>query len=141
MHPYSEYLQAYIYEHNNLREGGKFNKDFRITTIGRLMRKYWLDELPMILNMLKGEMKLVGVRPLSAQYFSLYSKELQQKRIKFKPGLLPPFYADMPRTLTEIEASEMNYLTKCEKNGVFITDIQYFIVIMKNILFNNARSA
>jgi len=104
------------------------------------MRKYWLDELPMLINLFKGEMKLVGVRPLSAQYYSLYSKELQQKRNKFKPGLLPPFYADMPKTLEEIEQSEMKYLLACERNGVFMTDIRYMFLILNNILFKKARS-
>ena len=140
MHPYSEYLQGYIYDRNSLKEGGKFNKDFRVTTIGSIMRKYWLDELPMIYNLLQGEMKLVGVRPLSNHYYNLYSKELQQKRNKFKPGLLPPFYADMPKTLEEIEQSEMNYLLECEKKGVFITDIRYFFRILNNIFFKKARS-
>lgn len=141
MHPYSEYLQAYIFEKNNLQDGGKFNKDIRITTLGKYMRKYWLDEIPMILNLLKGEMKLVGVRPLSQQYFNLYSKELQEQRIKFKPGLLPPFYADMPKTLEEIQQSEMRYLKLCEEKTVLVTDTLYLLLIIKNILFNKARSA
>lgn len=141
MHPYSEYLQAYIYKKNKLRDGGKFNKDTRVTTVGKFMRKYWFDELPMIINLLNGDMKLVGVRPLSAHYFSLYSKELQELRIQFKPGLLPPFYADMPHTLEEIENSEMSYLKACQKHGTFITDVRYFFRILKNILFNKARSA
>ena len=141
MHPYSEYLQEYIYERNSLKAGGKFNKDIRVTNLGCMLRKYWLDELPMILNMLKGEMKLVGVRPLSTQYFNLYSKELQEKRIKYKPGLLPPFYADMPRTLDEIQESEMKYLNLCEEKGVFITDFRYLFRILNNILFKKARSA
>jgi lipopolysaccharide/colanic/teichoic acid biosynthesis glycosyltransferase len=140
MHPYSEYLQAYIFENNSLKEGGKFNKDIRITTLGKIVRKYWLDELPMILNLLRGEMKLVGVRPLSQHYFSLYTQELQAKRIKYRPGLLPPFYADMPSTLDEIQESEMKYLNACEKNGVFKTDIRYLFLILKNILFKKARS-
>jgi len=141
MHPYSEYLQAYIYERNSLRVGGKFNKDIRITSFGKFLRKYWLDELPMLFNLMNGEMKLVGVRPISAHYFSLYSKELQEKRIKFKPGLLPPFYADLPGTLKEIEDSELKYLNSCETKGVFMTDIRYFLLIMENILFKNVRSA
>jgi lipopolysaccharide/colanic/teichoic acid biosynthesis glycosyltransferase len=141
MHPYSEYLQSYIFEKYSLRSGGKFNKDIRVSTIGSLFRKYWLDELPMIYNLLKGEMKLVGVRPLSVQYFNLYSEELQQKRIKFKPGLFPPFYADLPKTLDEIQESEMRYLLACDKNGIFVTDFQYFFKILNNILFKKARSA
>lgn len=140
MHPYSEYLQSYIYEKNKLNNKGKFYKDIRITTIGGILRKYWLDELPMFFNLMKEDMKLVGVRPLSAHYYSLYSKELQDKRNKYKPGLLPPFYADMPQTLEEIQQSEMKYLQACEKNGVFSTDVKYFFLIIKNILFKRARS-
>ncbi|MBP1638129.1 MAG: sugar transferase [Bacteroidetes bacterium] len=141
MHPYAEFLQEYIYENNSLQEGGKFKKDIRVTTYGHFLRKYWLDELPMLINLVKGNMKLIGVRPLSYHYFNLYSKELQKKRIKYKPGLLPPFYADMPKTLDEIQASEMKYLNECEERGVFITDIKYFFLILKNILFKKARSA
>jgi len=141
MHPYSEFLQAYIFSKNSLQEGGKFKRDIRVTTLGRFMRKYWLDELPMLINLLKGEMKIVGVRPISAHYFSLYSKELQELRVKFKPGLLPPFYADMPKTLEEIEQSEMKYLRMCQKNGTILTDIKYFFLILSNILFRSARSA
>jgi Sugar transferases involved in lipopolysaccharide synthesis len=141
MHPFSEYLQTYIYDRNSLSAGGKFYKDIRVTTLGYFMRKYWIDELPMFFNLLSGEMKLVGVRPLSNQYFSLYSKELQEKRVKYKPGLLPPFYADMPQTLAEIQQSEMKYLVSCETKGVFVTDLKYLVLILKNILIKNARSA
>ena len=141
MHPYSEFIQTFVYEHNDLQEGGKFNKDIRVTTLGRFMRKYWIDELPMLLNLIKGDMKLIGVRPLSAHFFSLYSRPLQQKRIKFRPGLLPPFYADMPKTLDEIQESEMRYLNQCENKGVFVTDFKYFFLILKNILFSKVHSA
>lgn len=140
MHPYSEFLQAYMYEHYHLQPGGKFNHDIRVTTLGRFMRKYWLDELPMLINLMKGDMKVVGVRPLSKQYFSLYSKELQEKRVQHKPGLLPPFYADMPKTLEEIQASEMRYLIRCEEKGTFSTDFVYFFKILYTILFKRARS-
>lgn len=141
MHPYSEYLQSYVYEQNSLNQEGKFNRDIRISTIGSFMRKYWIDELPMIINLLKREMKLVGVRPLSSQYFHLYSKELQEKRIKYKPGLLPPYYADMPRSFDEIQESEMKYLIACETKGVIKTDLRYLFLILKNILIRNARSS
>ncbi|MEI6853561.1 MAG: sugar transferase, partial [Bacteroidota bacterium] len=72
MHPYSEFLQDFIYKNNKLTDGGKFKDDFRITRMGQLMRKLWIDEYPMIINFLKGDLKIVGVRPLSAHYFSLY---------------------------------------------------------------------
>lgn len=140
MYPYSEFLQEYIYNKYGVQSGGKFNHDIRISTVGRFARRVWLDELPMLINLLKGDMKLVGVRPLSNQYFNLYCSELQELRIKFKPGLLPPFYADMPETLDEIQASEMKYLKACEQNGVFITDFKYFWKIFYNIVFRRKRS-
>ncbi len=140
MHAYSEYLQEYVYKHHQLQEGGKFKNDFRITTEGKFFRKFWLDELPMFINVLKGQMKIVGVRPLSKHYFNLYTEELKQKRIKHKPGLVPPFYVDLPKTLEEIMESEMRYLEAYEKNPV-ITDIKYFFKAFYNIIFKKARSA
>ena len=139
MYPFSEYLQQYVFEKNNLKEGGKIKNDFRISHEGKIMRKYWIDELPMIINLVKNEMKLIGVRPLSNHYFSLYPKELQEKRIKVKPGLLPPFYADMPKTMDEIVASEMKYLEAYEK-APLQTDIRYFIKIIQNIVLRGKRS-
>ncbi len=140
MHPYAEYLQEYIYKKNNLKQGGKFENDFRITTAGKLFRKIWLDELPMIFNLLKGELKLVGVRPLSLHYFNLYDDELKEKRAKHRPGLVPPYYADMPQTLDEIIESEKKYLDAYEKAPIR-TDIKYFFKAFHNILLKRARSA
>ena len=139
MHAYSEYLQEYIFQKNHLQEGGKFKNDFRITSEGKFFRKFWIDELPMFINLLRGDMKMVGVRPLSSQYFNLYSKELKEKRSKHKPGLIPPFYADLPKTLDEIMASEMHYLEEHEKHPIK-TDIKYFLKAWQNILFKKARS-
>ncbi|WP_103865750.1 sugar transferase [Aquimarina sp. I32.4] len=139
MYPFSEYLQQYIFEKNNLKDGGKIKNDFRISHEGKIMRKYWIDELPMIYNFIKGEMKLIGVRPLSSHYFSLYPKELQEKRLQVKPGLIPPFYADMPKTLEEIVASELKYLEAYQK-APLKTDIEYCIKIAKNILLRGKRS-
>ncbi len=139
MYAYSEYLQTYIYENNHLQSGGKFDDDYRITTWGRWLRKYWIDEWPMFVNILKGQMKLIGVRPLSEQYFNLYRPEIQQMRIKYKPGMLPPYYADMPETLDEIQESERRY---CEEYGrhPFRTNWKYFWKIQGNILFRRKRS-
>ncbi|MFM7015977.1 MAG: sugar transferase [Bacteroidota bacterium] len=139
MYPYAEYLQEYIYETNKLTEGGKFADDFRITKWGRFLRKFWLDELPMIINLLKGDLKIVGVRPLSRHYYSLYTKELQEKRNDSKPGLLPPFYVDMPKTLEEIINSEMKYLKEYEKAPIK-TDFQYFWAILNSIFIKRVRS-
>ncbi|MGM0651095.1 MAG: sugar transferase [Bacteroidota bacterium] len=139
MHAYSEYLQEYIYDNNNLKEGGKFHNDFRITTLGKIMRTCWLDELPMLINWFRGDMKLFGVRPLSKHYFNLYDKDLQEKRIQHRPGLVPPYYADLPHTLEEIQNSERRYLEAYEK-APFRTDWVYFWKAFRNILLKKARS-
>ena len=139
MHPYSEHLQEYLIQTNGLETGGKFKDDFRITTPGKWMRKYWIDEIPMIINVLKGDMKLVGVRPLSPHYLSLYPEEIQQKRVQHKPGLLPPYYADMPRNFTEIVESERRYLQSYGQSPLQ-TDIRYLFKIAYNILWKRARS-
>jgi hypothetical protein len=139
MHAYSEYIQDYVYELHDLQDGGKFKNDFRITSWGAVCRKIWLDELPMLMNFFQGNMKLVGVRPLSRQYFLLYRKEVQERRIKYKPGLIPPFYADMPSDLESIQASELKYLDSYDRHPLF-TDFCYFWKSWWNILFRKARS-
>jgi len=139
MHPFSEYLQKHIYELNLLDKGGKIKNDFRITFFGSFLRKIWIDELPMFYNLLKGQVKLVGVRPLSEHYLSLYDEEVKQKRLKFKPGIIPPFYVDMPKTIDEIMASEMKYFEAYEKKH-FRTDFSYFFKAIYNIIFKKARS-
>ena len=129
----------YIYKKHDLKDGGKFKNDFRITTFGRFARKLWLDELPMLMNLFRGEIKLVGVRPLSEQYFRLYDKELQSRRIRVKPGLIPPFYVDLPKSLEEIQKSEIKYLDAYEKRPL-LTDLRYFRKAFVNIVFKKARS-
>jgi len=139
MHPYSEYIQEYIYSKHELKEGGKFQNDFRITSWGAVCRESWLDELPMLINLFRGDMKIVGVRPLSQQYFELYSKEIQDLRIKYKPGLVPPFYVDMPSDIEAIQESERRYLTAYDRSP-FRTDVSYFFRSIWNIIFHHARS-
>ena len=141
MHAYSEYLQEYVYKENSLQEGGKFQNDFRVTNWGRFMRSMWLDELPMIINLLNGDLKIVGVRPLSNHYFSLYQHGLQEKRKKVKPGLIPPYYAQFPtpKTLEEVMENENIYLESYFRKP-FRTDCVYFWRAFYNIVFRRARS-
>ena len=139
MHPYSEYIQDYVYKQSDIQAGGKFKNDFRVTSWGALCRKIWLDEFPMFINIFKGELKLVGVRPLSSHYFNLYDEKVQERRTKYKPGLIPPFYYDMPKDLEAIQASEIKYLDSYDKNP-FLTDFRYFFISFRNILFRHARS-
>ena len=139
MHPYSEYIQDYVYKLYALQDGGKFRNDFRITSWGSVCRRIWLDEVPMLINYMKGEMKLIGVRPLSQHYFDLYSRDVRERRIKYKPGLIPPFYADMPEDLEQIQSSELKYLDSYDKHP-FLTDLRYFFKSWWNIWFRRARS-
>lgn len=139
MHPYAEFLQKYIYETQGLQKGGKFKRDFRVSTLGRFCRTFWLDEFPMFINLFKRNLKLVGVRPLSKQYFELYTKELQEERIKYKPGIIPPFYADLPETLDEIMESEKKYLELYKQNPLR-TDFKYFWKAIYNIIIRHSRS-
>ena len=141
MYPYSEYLQPYMLEHEGLQKGGKFAHDYRVNYWGKKLRSSWLDELPMFINILKGQMKLVGVRPLSRQYFSLYTPEMQKLHISVKPGLLPPFYYDAvtPETIEDVQASEKRYIEAYHQRP-FATDWRYFWGTVGNILFKHKRS-
>jgi lipopolysaccharide/colanic/teichoic acid biosynthesis glycosyltransferase len=139
MHPYSELIQNFVYINNKIQEGGKFKDDFRIPAWGKFFRSVWIDELPMIYNFLKRDIKLVGVRPISNHYFSLYSPAHQNLRKQFKPGLVPPYYADMPKTIEEIEDSEAAYLEAYKKKP-FKTDVKYFLKALNNILLKEKRS-
>ena len=139
MHPYAEYLQDYIYKVNNLEKGGKFKDDYRITSWGKFLRKFWIDEIPMIVNLIKGQLKLIGVRPLSKHYLSLYSEELKDKRKEVKPGLVPPYYSDLPNTLEEIMESELRYINLFNQKPIK-TDFQYCFRAVVNIFINRVRS-
>lgn len=140
MYPYSEYLQEYIYNQQKLCEGGKIMQDFRVTDWGKLMRKYWLDELPMLYNWVRGDIKLFGVRPLSRHYLNLYDVYVQKIRKKVKPGLIPPYYADMPKRFEDINDSEKRYIQSYLEHP-FKTQVTYFSKAVSNIIFKGARSS
>ena len=139
MFPYSEFIQKEVYEQNSLDQSGKLKNDFRRNKAGIILRKVWLDEIPQIYNWIKGDISLVGVRALSEHYLSLYPEDLQELRKKHKPGLLPPYYADLPKSLDEIVDSERRYLVQKDEKP-FLTDISYFFKIAANIIFKGARS-
>lgn len=62
------------------------NHDLRITKVGLFLRKYKLDELPQLLNILRGSMSFVGPRPEVRKYVNLYTEE-QMKVLSVKPGI------------------------------------------------------
>ena len=67
-------------------EGNLLSDDYRLTKIGAFVRKTSLDEIPQLLNVLKGDMSLIGPRPLLPEYLPLYN-ESQKIRHEVKPGI------------------------------------------------------
>ena len=67
-------------------EGNLLPNEKRITPIGKYIRKYSLDELPQLINILRGDMAFIGPRPLLIKYLPLYSEE-QHRRHEVRPGL------------------------------------------------------
>ena len=64
--------------------------DQRITPIGRVLRKTKLDETPQLLNVIRGEMSLIGPRPEVPQYVDLYPEPARKRILSVKPGLTDP---------------------------------------------------
>jgi lipopolysaccharide/colanic/teichoic acid biosynthesis glycosyltransferase len=67
-------------------EGNLLSDEYRLTKIGAFVRKTSLDEIPQLLNVLKGNMSLIGPRPLLPEYLPLYN-ESQRRRHEVKPGI------------------------------------------------------
>jgi len=140
MHPYSEYLQDYVIQLYGYNDKGKPAGDFRVTRWGRWLRMYGLDELPQLINVVKGEMKMVGLRPLSLVRYNEFPEDLQTERIKYKPGCFPPYVAlNMPSDKMNIEAERI-YIKDLKRDPRF-TDWRYFLKSVCNILFSRFRSS
>jgi hypothetical protein len=141
MFPYSEFIQNVVFDHGGLQTSGdKFNDDFRKTVFGNYLRKFWLDELPQLINWIKGDISLVGVRALSQHKYSMYPEDLKKLRTQFKPGIIPPFYADNPNSFEELLESERIYLTN-KISSPFRTDFKYFWRAFYNIVVKGVRSS
>ncbi|SPE76866.1 Undecaprenyl phosphate N,N'-diacetylbacillosamine 1-phosphate transferase [Flavobacterium columnare] len=67
-------------------KGELLSDEYRLTKIGKIVRKTSLDELPQLFNILKGDMSLIGPRPLLPEYLPIYSEE-QNRRHDVKPGI------------------------------------------------------
>lgn len=140
MHPYAEYIQDYVLKINGYNEVGKIANDIRITSWGRFFRKYWIDEMPQLINVLKGEMKLVGARPLSKKVYSEYPEDVKKLRLNHKPGCIPPSVSLLVQSMELTIEAERNYLMDVKNKSPFITDVRYFYKAVYNILSNKIRS-
>ena len=76
-------------EHLNEADGPifKMTNDPRVTSIGKILRRTSLDELPQLINVLRGEMSLVGPRPMSMRDVDLFDRGIQRKRFSVQPGM------------------------------------------------------
>lgn len=93
----------------------------RITKFGKFLRRSSLDEIPQLINVLKGDMSLVGPRPLLFKYIPLYSAE-QRRRHDVKPGITG---------LAQISGRNSITWTKKFKHDVFYTDNVSFLLDLK----------
>ena len=79
-------FRSMIVEGDRQGLGITIDGDSRITRLGRVLRRFKLDELPQLLNVVKGEMSLVGPRPEDPRYVALYSPE-QRRVLEVRPGI------------------------------------------------------
>ena len=109
----------YIYKFRTMYTGSEKKglltvgkRDQRITYAGYLLRKYKLDELPQLINVLNGTMSFVGPRPEVRKYVSLYT-EAQKKVLSIKPGITDPAsiaYANENELLAKAADPEKEYI-------------------------------
>lgn len=140
MHPYSEYLQDYVLRISGYSDIGKPAEDFRVTAWGKLMRRYWLDELPQLINVFRGEMRLVGVRPISRRFLSEFPEDVRDLRMKYKPSCIPAYVSLLKQSKDGFIEAETTYILEKEKSPVW-TDVKYLYLAVYNIFTNKIRSA
>jgi len=125
-----------IYKFKTMRdtrdENGSLLPDFeRITPIGKIIRKLSMDELPQLINVLKGEMSFVGPRPLLQEYLPLYSKE-QNKRHEVKPGITGWAQVNGRNTLSWQD--KFKYDVYYVENQSFFLDLRILIKTVVKVL-------
>ncbi len=103
----------------------------RITPVGRFVRNTSLDELPQLWNVLKGDMALIGPRPLLVKYLPLYSPE-QARRHEVRPGITGWAQCHGRNTLTWSDKFQLDvwYVDHCS----FKTDIEIILTTVKKVL-------
>jgi len=139
MYPFSEFIQKRLFQDHGLTATGKFARDFRLTSLGKLIRRYWLDELPQVLDWLQGDIKLVGIRATSRHFLTLYPDEFLELYLQVKPGLVPPIFDEATGGFDGIVRTEMRYLESYWKHP-FRTDVRCFWQTFVDIFFRGVRS-
>ena len=114
----------------------------RLTAVGKFVRSTSIDELPQLINVLKGDMALIGPRPLLVQYLPLYNKE-QARRHEVRPGISGWAQCHGRNALTWTEKFKLDvwYVDHC----TLWTDLQVIFITIKKVLcredINSATSA
>ncbi|WP_236976855.1 sugar transferase [Membranihabitans maritimus] len=110
----------------------------RLTTIGRIIRKTSLDELPQLINVLKGDMSLVGPRPLLPEYLALYD-EIQKRRHEVRPGITGWAQVNGRNAISwkqkfEFDVWYVDHIT-------FLLDIKILFLTLKKVVVREGISA
>jgi undecaprenyl phosphate N,N'-diacetylbacillosamine 1-phosphate transferase len=108
----------------------KTGDDPRLTKIGKLLREYSLDELPQLLNVLKGDMSIVGPRPLYVSQMAEWN-ERQKKRLLVKPGLTGLAQISGRGELTREEKLELD--VEYVETASFWTDIKIILATVSQV--------
>lgn len=120
-------------------ENGKLLPDhLRMTTIGRFVRKTSLDEIPQLLNVIKGDMSLIGPRPLLVSYLPLYN-EVQKRRHEIRPGITGWAQVNGRNAISWEQKFEYDvwYVEHCS----FLLDIKIFILTIFKVLKSEGINA
>ncbi|MFQ6036454.1 MAG: sugar transferase [Sedimentisphaerales bacterium] len=109
----------------------KSSDDPRLTKIGKFLREYSLDELPQLFNVLKGDMSIIGPRPLYVSQMAEWDQR-QKKRLLVKPGLTGLAQISGRGQLTREEKLELD--VKYVESASFLTDIKIAIATIGHVL-------
>lgn len=113
-------------------DGNLLPDDIRLTKFGRMLRKTSLDELPEAFNILKGDMSIVGPRPLLVQYLPLYN-DIQKRRHEVRPGLTGLAQVNGRNAITWEEKFEWD--VKYIDNITFIGDVKIIFMTVWKAFF------
>ena len=109
----------------------------RLTPLGKLIRKLSLDEFPQLINVIKGEMSLIGPRPLLPEYLALYSDE-QAKRHLVKPGITGWAQINGRNSITWEEKFKLDVWYV--ENQSFILDLKILFLTIKKVVTSHGIS-